>query len=284
LAALDAVRALPADAAGAERLADPLLQEVLAAGADLERQRLLLEAEPLDHPLPFIEEIPVKRAGQVIWRSPIELEVLRRRPRAPERFRTLLQELADAVLAAPLDRRKSDREAIFVALERLRRDLERPKTYLPTPLLELIAKVEAWLLASRVAEATAKRRELENLLGELVELEAALARADGLAPLVARAHRLGDLYARAESLQVRVLTVRILHVLLAAEERLHPPDGKEAGPALLAAICRETASGFFDPTETAHRLRRLTELGLVVHSLCFALLRLLRRDSQEFES
>src|SRR5262245_36092127 len=112
--------------------AGPLWQSVLAAGQDQTQILALLNRDPVYEQLPFIEQIPFYTDGKIVWRTPVEVTMLRKRPKDVERFVHRLDALA-ALFAAPeaLLHTQAHKE-VQHEIARLQRDLQRPHGYLPT--------------------------------------------------------------------------------------------------------------------------------------------------------
>lgn len=267
------------EAAWALRRADPLLLDVLALRHDLPALLARLEQRPVDELLPFLEEIPARRGGEVVWRLPRELALLRRRPARLEEFLGLLAELGSAVRRASLERPAELREAFFESLARTERDAADPAIYLPSSLRTLEEKLGEWLAAPS-AEGREKRRALDAFLLDLIALRYALedrrspAGPAAESPAVLRARALAAGAIRSGfPLAAPSLLSALLHLLLLAELADRAP-GSGPATATLEAIAAETAGGYFDPAETARRLRALESHDCWVFSPIFALLRL----------
>jgi hypothetical protein len=271
----------PMAAAWRRRGGDELLAAVVAAGDDEARVLWLLDRDPVDRVLPFVEEIPFLRGGEVTWRLPVEIPILRKRPRDPERFEELLAALEAGVGAAADRGREEARGEVLEALARLRRVLERNNAYLPSALNALQARVEDWLYRSQTAEARARRRWLEDLLDGLAAARHRFAAGRPLASSeaaafrdVARLH--AGRYADARWMQLPALTTYVLATLLASE--LSPFATREGSlqdspEGVLRLVFDEVTAGRYDAEESARRLRALEARGLFVHSLVYALLR-----------
>lgn len=262
------------EAAWALRGADPLLAQVSALGRDLPAVLARLEVRPADELLPFLEEIPARRGGEVVWRLPRELALLRRRPARLEDFLAELTELAAAIGRASLERPAELREALLESLARVERDAADPAVYLPSSLRAFEEKLAEWLAAPG-AEARERRRSLDAFLLELLEVRYALAAprplADG-APLV-RARALAAAALKNKALQAPPVLAALLHLLLLAELAARPP-GPSPVSSTLEAIAAELEGGYFDAAETARRLRSLESHDCWVFSPIFGLLRL----------
>lgn len=262
------------EAAWALRGADPLLVDVLALGQDLPAVVARLEERPADELLPFLEEIPARRGGEVVWRLPRELVLLRRRPARVEELLAALGELGAAVRRASLERPAELREAFFESLGRTERDAADPGVYLPSSLRTLEEKLGEWLAAPS-AETRDKRRLLDVFLFDLIETRYALAAPrpqDDMAPAL-RARALAAAALKSGWLAAPPLLSALLHLLLLAELAARPP-GSGPATATLEAIAAEMAGGYFDAVETARRLRALESHDCWVFSPIFALLRL----------
>lgn len=266
-----------------EKRQHPLLQQVLRADRDLGKILHLLGEEPIDSRLPFIEEIPFHRDGEVIWRTPIDLAVVRKTPRDPERFAALLGELRQAVETASVERPAQATDDLLDAIARARRAARRPDVYLPTVITGLEAEVSAWLDAVP-DQARARRDRLFELLRRVLELRARYGLESPLDVPALRADALRDfkrsmlqavqLYLGEPWMRQPWLTAHLLAGLLTAELAELPPTASPQGPRpALERVHREAASGLYDGEESIHRLHRLEERGIAVHSLVYALLR-----------
>ncbi|HSS76422.1 MAG TPA: hypothetical protein VLV54_06715 [Thermoanaerobaculia bacterium] len=254
-----------------------LLRRVLAVRGDREAVLALLGRAPVDEALPFVEQLPLVRQGEVTWRTPVELTLLRKRPADLEAFEQRLDELERLVRAAPLRREARLRAELLEALARVRRDAHREDAYLPTSLQGFEPLLRDWLHRSRDPAALDRRHRLDELLMDVLRL-----RRDGTSPATAeKARSQAQLYAGSPWMQTPWITTLALANLLNAEIALLPPDPAErkdptAPAALLRRVRDEIASGHFDGDETIRRLRQQEESGLFVHSLVYALLRLAR--------
>ena len=261
---------------------DPLLRAVLAAGDDEPRVLAILAEDPVERVLPFIEEIPFIRDGEISWRMPVEIPLLRKRPRDGERFTELLDEL-DGLLDGPrTKRRQQARHEVTDAIARVKKALDRHDAYLPAPLKALEGKVVEWLYHAHSPVALERRRQLEELLRQLADarhrygLDWPLEDADiGAFGDAAQEH--ARLYVEAEWMHAPWLTAYVLANLLASElapRMTEPSTGSSEPVALLRRVWREAASGRFNRRESLRRLRQLEEGGIYVHSLAVALLRI----------
>jgi hypothetical protein len=267
-----------APAAGGAFLAEDiaLLREVAAAGDDRARVLRVLDREPVRRLLPFVERIPMTRNGERIWRSPVTLSLLQKRPADPERCELLLDELAKRVRAARPPRPEPVRAEVLEALLRARRDARRDGAYMPTSLRTLAAAVDAWLRAVP-PEARRRRAALDGLLLGLLRVRRAQPAGSEELREAARAH--AQTYAGSPWMQTPWLTACVLANLLDAELSALP-DEERSRPSPRAAVLRwvrdEVASTHFDGEETIRRLRQQEERELYVHSLVYALLRMSR--------
>jgi hypothetical protein len=252
-----------------------LLAAVSRAGEDREEVLRLLDRDPVRRLLPFVERIPMTRNGERIWRTPVELSLLRKRPADPDRCEKLLDELEKLVRAARLPRAEAPRTELLEAVARARRDARRDGAYMPTSLRALEAAAEAWLRATP-PEARRRRDDLDAFLlgllrvrrgqpGEEDPREAARAQAQA--------------YVSAPWMQTPWLTTHVLTNLLDAElSGLPEEERRQPSPraAALRWVRDEVASTHFDGEETIRRLRQQEERELYVHSLVYALLRMSR--------
>ncbi len=262
---------------------EELLREVLQARTDRDEVLRLLNRDPVRRLLPFVEQLPLVRNGEVVWRTPMEMTLIRKRPTDSEAFQRRLEELERLVRTAPLRRKPPARESVLAALSRLRRDLSRPNAYLPTPIQALSAALDEWLHRAHEPALRRRREELDDLLLGMIQVRHIHKNGGegGEGPREA-ARRLAQLYAGQPWMHTPWLTTRALTILLDAELALLPEgEGEEPGsPAAPAAVIRlvrnEVTSQHYDSDETIRRLRQQEEKGFYVHSLVYALLRMNR--------
>ena len=263
---------------------EALLRSVLAVRGDPEAVLRLLNEDPVDQLLPLVEEIPMVRNGEVIWRTPMELTLVRKRPSRPDRFERLLDELDWLVRSARLRRRPAAREAVLAAVVRLRRDAARENAYLPTPIQTLAAEVDGWLHRSLDAATRRRREELDDLLRGLLRHRHQLEK--GLGDLRETIRAQAQLYAGQPWWHTPWLTTAVLANLLDSELAALPEKerARPASPAQILRLVRdEVVSRHYDSDETIRRLRQQEERGLFVHSLVYALLRMNRLPSTPVE-
>lgn len=259
-----------------------LLHEVAGAGEDRGEVIRLLDRAPVRRLLPVVERIPQVRNGERVWRTPVELSLLRKRPADPAAFEKLLDELDRLVRAGRPPRAEPLRAEVIEALARVRRDARRENAYMPTSLKVLEAAVEAWLLKAP-PEARRRREELDALLLDMLRVRRGQANGAGVREAArAQAKR----YADSPWMHTPWITAYALTNLLdaelsalPAEERGQSPSSQgssQASPraAALRWVRDEVASSHFDGEETIRRLRQQEEKELFVHSLVYALLRM----------
>jgi hypothetical protein len=257
---------------------EELLREILAVRNDGSAVLRLLNRDPVGQLLPFVEQIPIVRNGEVVWRTPQELALVRKRPASPERFETLLDDLDRVVRTAALRRKPAARDAVLAAVARVRRDARRENAYMPTPLRALEDEMDVWLHRSQDPAAQRRRKELDDLLLGLLRVRHV--RQEGsVEDLRETARAQAQLYAGLPWMHTPWLTTCALTNLLDAELALLP-DKEKANPATpagaLQRVREEVASRHYDAEETMRRLRQQEERGLYIHSLVYALLRLNR--------
>ncbi|MFL6263350.1 MAG: hypothetical protein ACJ76Y_26945 [Thermoanaerobaculia bacterium] len=278
-AVAEAERGLAASSSGAEArfLAEDveLLRAVGRAGEDREEVLRLLDRDPVRRLLPFVERIPMTRNGERIWRTPVELSLLRKRPADPDRCERLLDEIEKLARAARLPRAEPARAEVLEVVARARRDARRDGAYMPTSLRALEVAVESWLRAAP-PEARRRRDELDALLVGLLRVRRGRPGGEDLRE-AARAQ--AQTYAATPWMQTPWLTSYALANLLDAElSGLPGEERRQPSPraAALRWVRDEVASSHFDGEETIRRLRQQEERELYVHSLVYALLRMSR--------
>ncbi|HEX7184909.1 MAG TPA: hypothetical protein VF756_23990 [Thermoanaerobaculia bacterium] len=258
---------------------EELLREILAARGDRAAVLRLLNRDPVGQLLPFVEQIPIVRNGEVVWRTPQELALVRKRPVDPKRFEALLDDLDRVVRTSPLRRKPAARDAVLAAIVRVRRDARRENAYMPTPLRALEDEMDVWLHRSQDPAAQRRRKELDDLLLGLLRLRRHARRQGSMEDLRETARAQAQLYAGFPWMHTPWLTTCALTNLLDAELALLP-EKEKANPATpagaLQRVREEVASRHYDAEETMRRLRQQEERGLYVHSLVYALLRMNR--------
>jgi hypothetical protein len=251
-----------------------LLRDVARAGDDRDEVIRRLDRAPVRRLLPVVERIPLVRNGERIWRTPVELSLIRKRPADPAAFEKLLDDLDRLVRAGRPARAEPLRADVIEAVTRVRRDARRENAYMPTSLKALEAAVEAWL-SKAPPEARRRREELDALLLDLLRVRRGAMDSD--LREAARAH--AKRYADSPWMHTPWLTAYALTNLLDAELAALPEEERKQ-PSPRAAALRwvrdEVASSHFDGEETIRRLRQQEERELFVHSLVFALLRISR--------
>lgn len=250
-----------------------LLDEVKRAGDDREAVLRVLDRGPVWRLLPILEQIPMVRSGERVWKTPVELTLLRKRPADRGHCEKLLDELAALVRDSRLARPEKPRADLLESVARARRDVQRENAFMPTSLRALEAAAEAWL-KSASPEARRRREELDSLLLGMLRVR----RGEG-ADLREAARAQAKRYADTPWMHTPWLTSYALANLLDAELAALPEEERRR-PSPRVGVLRwvrdEVASTHFDGEETIRRLRQQEESELFVHSLVYALLRMSR--------
>jgi len=267
---------------------DALLQAVLAAGSDQEKVLALLNRDPVDEPLPFVEQLPFSKEGKLIWRTPAELSLIRKRPTDPARFALLLDEAEQLFRASRIPLNENARQEVVEAIGRVRKDLQRQNAYIPTALQALERKITECMQLSSNAAARVKKEQVDTLLGELVYLRhqygldanppTPLDRS-ALASCKETIQHQAKVYLESPWMQTPWLTTYILTTLLDSELMALPEAGaqqRSVAASALRLIRNEVASGHYDSDATIRRLGQQEAKGLYIHSLIYPLLRLNR--------
>lgn len=262
---------------------DDLLHAILAAGSDQEKVLALLNRNPVEEALPFIEELPFAKEGQIIWRTPSEVSIIRKRPVDPARFAALLDEAESLVMTSRVSHNPQAQQ-VLDAIARVRRDLQRENAYMPTSLQTLAKRLHEWIDRRPHAAAQARRQSLDALLAGLVEVRhqcgahAQRSRRMHSADLAARremAQPQAKRYLESHWMHTPWLTTYILTTMLDLElAALSQERERASGTAPLRLIRNEVASGHYDSAETIRRLRQQETQGVYVPSLVYPLLRL----------
>lgn len=280
----------PHDLLARERLQkarhDPLWQAVLAAGQDREQVLALLNRDPVHEQLPFIEQIPLAKDGQVVWRTPVEVALVRKRPRDTERFSQVLDALETLFTAPRVLLHPQARQQVLDAMARVRRDVQRPDGYLPTRLQALAEKIALCVHQALNSTAHRRREALDRLLEACVTVRHTYAcgsaqgstRAETTVACFRRAaQQHAQYYLNNAWMHTPCLTVHVLTNLLDSDLAPWHTEAQrmtDAGARRLTLIRDEVASGRYDGDEIIRRLRQQEEQGVYVHSLIYPLLRL----------
>ncbi|HEV2844111.1 MAG TPA: hypothetical protein VG477_04625 [Thermoanaerobaculia bacterium] len=250
-----------------------LLDEVKRAGDDRDAVLRVLDRAPVWRLLPILEQIPMVRGGERVWKTPVELTLLRKRPFEPARCEKLLDELAGLVRDSRLARPEKLRTDLLEALARVRRDVQRENAFMPTSLRALEAAVGAWL-KSAPPEARRRREDLDSLILGMLRVRRGVSE-----DLRETARAQAKKYADTPWMHTQWLTSYALTNLLDAELAALPEEERRR-PSHRAGVLRwvrnEVASSHFDSEETIRRLRQQEERELYVHSLVYVLLRMSR--------
>ncbi|MBC8458168.1 MAG: hypothetical protein H8D67_09260 [Deltaproteobacteria bacterium] len=270
---------------------EELLKTILAAGNNQEKVLELLNRDAVYEQLPFVEQIPTYKDGEVIWRTPVEHSIIRKRPTDLDRFGQLLDETENLVRTAGIRRDEQVGKEVLEVIARLKRNLERENAYFPTALTLLERKLSEWLHDSHNTAAQERKEQLDNLLREMVSVRHAYGLDNTLRKTLKEsevtnfkemAQKHTKTYLETPWMQTPWLTNYILTNLIDSE--LAPlqkqAQRKPTSPVgVLQLIRDEIASGRYDSDENIRRLRQQEKKGLYVHSLLYPLLRLNRTPS-----
>ena len=274
----------PMSQAWAQKGEDVLLRAVLAAEDDEEKVHELLNQDAVGEPLPFVEQLPFLRDGTLVWRTPMGLSVIRKRPSNPTHFSSLLYEFEQLVRATEIRRSSRGRNGVLEAVSRLKRDLQREDAYFPTSLMTLESKVAEWLYEAQEPVRRGRREQLDGLLEDMTALRHSCGLDDEGrrrgGPVVGfrdAAQRQTKAYLDAPWMHRPCLTDYLLRSLIDSElvalrwwQMLTP----FAPGRVLKLVRREVTSGQYDGEENIRRLRQQERKGFFVNSLIYALLRL----------
>lgn len=285
--ALDLAPALPGGEAGGAHPAERFLGEVVAAGADEQTVRALLNRAPVEEPLPFVEVLPVPRDGRVDWRPVQEVRLVHKRPSDPRRFSAALDALEGLVEGGGLVRSEHAERAVLAAVAALRTAAARPPANVPLALRGLEVQLDQWLRRAHLPEPFARKQALDAFLHALVRLRHRLdglgagSAPDALAACQTAARSLAARYRAASWMHGPRLAERILVALLDAELAGLPGAERALPTAPAGAVQRvrdELAAGYYDRGVLLRRLQDQEARGLYVSSLVPALLRLDNAD------
>jgi hypothetical protein len=243
----------------------------LAEAPDHESILRLLNADPVHDQVPYIEQVPVLKRGVVTWQSPVQHTLIRKRPADIDQFRRTLTQFETLFFDSHPARSEQARIAVLDAVTRLRREVEREKAYLPTPMQALEARLTdyAGSIKPKVGESM---RMLFAILDRLVELRNRMEETGiGDAPAVAEQT---VRYLSTPRVQTPGLTSYILSLLLDSRITATTRRVSKASLRAMDLIRAEVAGGNYDGEETARRLRQLEPEGFLAPSLVFPLLQL----------
>jgi hypothetical protein len=249
-----------------------LLDRIAAAGDDQTRVLELLDRDPVNAQLPYLERLPIVRGGVVSWVAPVDHSVISKRPADLGPFEQRLGE-CEAMFARPERRHREPlRVEVRDALQRIRGEIRRERAYVPTALQFLDRKVEAFLASGTTPRAPARFERLLELLRRLAALEHTLEAGDE--PDARLVTGMASDYLAAAWAHVPSLTDRVVSLLLA------PPyvsvsvwRRRRRFLRVLVWLRAEIARGHYDRDEVTHRLQHLEAGGALFSSLVYPLLR-----------
>lgn len=259
-----------------------LLTAVLSAGSDQTRILQILNRDPLHEQLPFVEQIPINKNGEVIWRTPLEHSLIRKRPTNPVLFAERLDQLESLFKEARTPQSRQIQREVVEAILRTRRDLQKETAYMPTSLQALERKVEEYILLSPSIASQTKIRQLDALLEELIELSDKISSGSvfaqpNITAFKQTAQQQAKTYLEAFWMHTPWLSTRLLATLLDLEVVALPKEAVAVptSPAAVLKVVRDEVSlGSYDSDETIRRLQQQEDRGLFVNSLVYPLLRL----------
>ena len=264
-----------------------LLDAALAAGNDERKALEVLNRNPIYEQMPFVERVPVRRAGNVVWLTPVDHACILKRPSDNERFAALLDELEKLYHTPHSARNETMRAAVIESVVRLRRELKRERAYFPTAIRHLEERIQTW---NNESLEPAARVSLAGLRDIVNAAEGVRARCEGesepaaaeKSELLQRLRQAAGRYIAQPRLRNSWLTNHLLETLLAGpmiektREKVQdtgPAVSEEETPKRVAEVVRrEVAGGSYDAVEIARRLRDLERRGWFVSSVAFSLL------------
>lgn len=261
-----------------------LLNEILTVKEDLTKMLEILNRNPIYDLLPFVEQIPFYKNGELVWRPPVEHSLIRKRPSNTDLFARLLEKLKLLFSTIKNPQSKVLREDVLEAIEKLSRDLQKPTAYMPTPIKTLEEKIAAYIASAPSEAVQAKKEILSNLLAEQLILRHKYrfeANIEKILP-IAESKTYRELaqqhikkYLDTSFLQIPWLSNYLLLTLLNSELAFLASKETEENSNILQIIYQEINNDYFDGGETIRRLRQLEDKGLYLSSLIYPLLRLI---------
>jgi hypothetical protein len=263
-----------------------LLSAVLAASEDQAQVSELLNRDPINEQLPFIEQLPVFKNGVTVWRTPLEHSLIRKRPYDPERFVTLLDQLETLFNDAKHPQNRQLHEELLESIARVRRDLAKENAYMPTALQALEAKVVDYMAHSRNAASQAKKDQLDGVLEGLlkvryeftvISIQPEFAERSEFVTIRQNIQQQAKKYIEANWMYTPWLTTRTLAILLDCELAVFSEDDRLTAntPAGVLKIVRdEIEQDSYDADESVRRLQYQETRGLYINSLIYPLLRM----------
>jgi hypothetical protein len=242
----------------------------LAMAGNVESATAVLNEDPVHDQVPFVEQIPVLKNGMIRWQSPVHHSLIRKRPADPPRFRSTLAELEKLFGTSHPARAETARLAVIEAVERLRRELDRDTSYLPTSLQYLEMKVTEYRTCSLKPRAQEWLQILMAVLERVVKLRNEI-ESTGRCDVRAIAEQ-AVRYLSTPRIHTRGLTSYLLILLL--DKRLLTVTRRVSRSKVKAMdlIRGEIAGGSYDAGETVGRLRRLEAEGFYIPSVVYPLL------------
>jgi hypothetical protein len=272
------IRAAAEQSPGYEVPDRALLEEILAAGPDSGAVLAILNRDPVNQQLPYIERVPVLKGGGVTWLTPMQHPNIEKRPADVHQFTSLIGQLETLFAAPHTGRDDQHRLEVQETIARIRRELSREKPYLPSLLQTLDARIYTWLNVSRGSPSQRSLKRLLELLSQLEQVRWACENGQHCHGLASTAAKAAGAYQEDEKLRSRWLTDYLLSVLLA--EPLVQTTAWLDGPARkrLRLIRSEILSGSYGAECLQGRIRRLEDDGLYASSLVYLLLGAARRE------
>jgi hypothetical protein len=247
------------------------LRKLAEAGSE-EAVTALLNADPVHDQVPYVEQLPVLRNGVVTWQSPVHHSLIRKRPVDPQKFRDTLAGLETLFSTPHPARSEAARGAVLEGIAKVRQDLDRERSYLPTALQALEAKLADYEAGSLKTSAAESIQALLSIIEAVVKLRNDVGEmgAGEIRPISHQAAR----YLTASQIQTQSLTGYLLMLLL--DRRLVSLTRRvsRSNAKTMDLIRNEIADGGYDGEETARRLRRLDGEGFHIPSIAFPLLQL----------
>lgn len=249
----------------------------------------ILNENPLEDFLPFLEQMPVVRQGKLTWMTPNSVTVLRKHPPYKDECRSLLFKLDTMFKDSGLPKSPEMRKEILDLISRLMRDLDSTRAYLPTTVLLLERKISDGLDSSATPGERNRKKLLTELITDIQRLRFSygirrstfkVLSTDEIEHFAYVVKKQAQQYLDAPWMHSTIISGYLVSNFLEAENLMSRYKGENVGVSdnakkILRLISEEIDSGFFDGEDILRRLYYLESQGMYIHTMVHALIRIL---------
>ncbi len=249
----------------------------------------LLNENPLEDFLPFLEQMPVVRQGKLTWMTPNSVTVLRKHPPYKDECRSLLFKLDLMFKESGLPKSPEVRKEILDLITRLMRDLDSTRAYLPTSVLLLERKITDGLDSAASPGELNRRKLLTELITDIQKLRFSygirrstfkVLSTDEIEHFSYVVKKQAQQYLDSTWMHSTILSGYLVSNFLEAENLMSRYKGEnftvnDNAKKILRLISEEIDSGFFDGEDILRRLYYLESQGMYIHTMVHALIRIL---------